>query len=70
MQIELTPRELKYIRAALTLVIVEHEELIETGRFAREVGDETVVGQARESAEYEEALRVLLLTLPSASNGP
>jgi len=66
MSIDLTEQDLKYIRAALTLVIVEHEELIETGRFAKEVGDDAVARQARESAEYEEELRALLLKLANA----
>jgi hypothetical protein len=63
MSIDLTEQELNYIRAALTLVIFEHEELIETGRFAKELGDDAVAGQAREAAEYEENLRGLLQKL-------
>lgn len=65
MHIDLTAEEVNYIRAAITLVIFEREELIETGRFAKELGDDTALDVPRESAEYEEKLRTILTRLPS-----
>jgi hypothetical protein len=63
--IELTPEEMKYVRAALTLVLLEREELIDTGRFAKELGDDTALDVVRESAVYEEQLRTLLARFPA-----
>lgn len=63
MHIDLTADELQYIRAALTLVLFEHEELIETGRFAKELGEDSVVPPTREAAEYEDKLRAILMKL-------
>ena len=40
MHIELSSDDLNYIRAAITLVISEREELIDTGRLAKELGSE------------------------------
>ena len=65
MHIDLTSDELNYVRAALTLVIAEREELIETGRFAKELGEDSVIPPTRESAEYEEKLQELLGKLPT-----
>ena len=65
MQVELTAEDLNYIRAALTLVVFEREELIDTGRFARELGEDSVAPPLRESTEYEEKLRAILLKLPT-----
>jgi hypothetical protein len=45
-------------------VIFEHEELIETGRFAKELGEYSVAPPIRESAEYEDKLRAILTKLP------
>jgi hypothetical protein len=64
-QIDLTRKELQYIRAALTLVVFERDELIDTGRFAKELGEDTVIAPQHESAEYEETLRAILLKLPA-----
>jgi hypothetical protein len=64
MQVELTAEDLKYIRAALTLVIFEREELIETGRLAKELGENIAWEAARESADYEEKMRALIAKLP------
>ncbi|MBS1818499.1 MAG: hypothetical protein JSU08_11250 [Acidobacteria bacterium] len=66
MPMDLTPEELNYIKAALTLVLAEREELIETGRLSKELGEETVVPPMRESATYEETLRTILSKLQSA----
>jgi hypothetical protein len=61
--IDLTREEVQFVRAALTLVIFQHEELIETGRFAKELGEGTVNGTAHEPAEYEDKLREILMKL-------
>lgn len=63
MPIELTPDDLNYIRAALTLVLSEREELIDTGRLAKEIGSEPTLDPSGESAEYEERLRSILTKL-------
>ena len=68
MHIDLTADELNYVRAALTLVIVERQELIETGRFAKELGEDSVVQQTHESAEYEEKLGALLAKLSTVED--
>ena len=68
MHIDLTADELNYVRAALTLVIAEREELIETGRFAKELGEDSVVQPTRESAEYEEQLGALLAKLSTVED--
>jgi hypothetical protein len=68
MHIDLTADELNYVRAALTLVIVEREELIETGRFAKELGEDSVAQPTHESAEYEEKLGALLAKLTSVED--
>jgi hypothetical protein len=65
-QIDLTTDELNYIRAAITLVLFEHEELIETGRLAKELGEDTVLDVHRESADYEERMRAILVKLQSS----
>jgi hypothetical protein len=62
-QIELTAEEVNYVRAALTLVVFEREELIDTGRFARELGEESVATPLHDSTEYEDKLRAILLKL-------
>jgi hypothetical protein len=64
--VDLDAEDVKYIKAALTLVIFEREELIETGRLAKELGEDSVVPPTRESAEYEEKLRALIAKLPDA----
>ncbi len=65
MHIEVTPEELNYIRAALALVIFERDELIDTGRLAKELGEDATLDAPRESAAYEDAIRSILLKLPT-----
>lgn len=63
MPIELSSDDLNYIRAAITLVISEREELIDTGRLARELGSEPTLEPSGDSADYEETLRSILTKL-------
>ena len=66
MHIDVTSDELRYIRAAITLILTEREELIDTGRFGREVGNEATLEPVGASDQYEQALQAMLVKLPQS----